>query len=191
MADEVHAQDSGTKSFAAHPEGQFGVLCVDVIALGEKLDQYPGSPPKITTKCAIVFQSDEMNDQQEPHEISAEFTVSMNEKAGLRKFLESWRGKSYTAEQARQGVPVHKLEGQAGLLSVEHKLSAKGRTYAKIKSISPLPKGMVAPTPNYVRGEYWETRRKQYAEEVSAYRAKAASSHDDYVEMLEDEDLPF
>jgi len=56
----------------------------------------------------------------------------MNERSGLRRFLESWRGRSYTPDQAAEGVPLHLLEGLSALLTIEHRRSAKGRAYARI-----------------------------------------------------------
>lgn len=194
VADEVHAKDDGAK-FEPHPEGQYAAVCADVIALGDKVETFAGQNPRVVRKCALVFQTGILNSEDEPHEVSAEFTISMNMKAGLRLFLESWRGKSYTDEQAQQGVPVHKLAGVFALLSVEHKKSAKGRTYAKIKSVAPMPKGLPAPVAvGYHRADFWAERKKQYAEEVAKFRREtAASSHDDFDPPPEDDDddLPF
>ena len=195
MADVIEAKQTG-QQFEPHPEGQYAVRCVDVIDLGEKLEQFPGSPERLVHKCAIVFQSGEANETGRLHEVSAEMTVSMHEKATLRKLLEDWRGKSYTDEQARAGVPVHKLCGQPALLNVEHKQSGSGRTYAKIHGITPLPKGMAAPElPAYQRPEFWQERKATYAADVAKYKAKIGLNGDlDTVpEALDDDpdDLPF
>jgi hypothetical protein len=107
MPDVITAVSTGT-SFAPHPEGGFPMVCVDTIDLGEKVEQFPGSPAKIVHKCAVVFQSGEKNEEGRLFDLSAEYTVSMYETAALRKLLEAWRGKAYTEEQAKQGVPVHK-----------------------------------------------------------------------------------
>jgi len=170
---------------------------VDVINLGERVETFQGKPPRIVAKCALVFQSDEMNaETKEPHTISAEFTVSMNEKAGLRLLLESWRGRRYKEDEARTGVLLHKLVGVSALISVEHKQSGAGRTYAKIITIAPLPKAMTAPTLNgYKRGEWWEKRQEQYAAEVATHRGASAASREsfeDFPEALDaEDDLPF
>jgi hypothetical protein len=164
------------------------------------VEQFKDNPPRIVSKCAILFQTGEKNaDTGELHLVSAEFTVSMNEKAGLRLLLEAWRGKSYTAEQAEAGVPVHKLEGVPALISVEHKKSGAGRVYAKIKTIFPLPKGTLLPELNgYTRAEYWGKRKEEYANEVAKFRALHAPPRDaedfsDFPAALEadSDDLPF
>lgn len=169
------------------------MVCVDTIDLGEKVEQYPGSPAKIVHKCAVVFQSGERNEEGRLHELSAEFTVSMYETAGLRKLLEAWRGRAYTEEEAKKGVPVHKLVGQPALIQVTHKVSGKGRAYAKIGSIMPLPKGMTAPTlPKYERPDFWAERKAEYAEGVAKHRG--TQYQDDDLPPPHDEaddDLPF
>lgn len=198
MPDHVTARDSATQ-FTPHPEGQFGMVCVDCIDLGERVKRFKAEKPYLAFCVSLVFQSGEENDDGKLHEINREFTVSMGKKANLRAFLESWRGKSYTEEQAREGVPLHKLVGQAALVSVEHKANADGsRVYANIRSISPLPKGMVAPTlPAYERPPYFATRAAKYAEEVEAYRASmgvhGGGADADYPAPFDEsgDDLPF
>lgn len=193
--DPVTAKDTGTVK-EPHPEGQFAALCVDCIDLGNRVKSYPGTPSYIAPSVTLVFQTGERNSQGHLHEVSQEFTLSMGEKANLRKFLGAWRGKTYTEEQARAGVPLHKLVGQPALVSVEHRTSGKGRTYATISSIGPLPKAMVAPTlPEYERPAFYEERRASYAAEVKAFKAAEAKSFEEMPAALQDEDddsgLPF
>ena len=191
MPDTITAQDQGT-TFTPHDEGQFAAACADVIDLGRRVEQYPGKPARVVPKCALVFLT---NSKGETKEIGVEFTVTMGELAKLRQTLEAWRGKSYTPEQAAAGVPLHKLVGHAALISVEHKRSAKGRTYAKLKTISPLPDGLVAPMINgYTRAEFWAERKKQYAEEAARFQqtivAKNEESLPDQPDDMDDS-LPF
>ena len=191
MADQVTAQDSG-QSFKAHDEGQFAAACADVIDLGERLEQYPGKPSRVVRKVALVFLTNTTGDTKD---ISAEMTLSMNERATLRAFLEAWRGKSYTPEQAAAGVALDKLVKVGALLSVEHRRSTKGRTYAKIKTIAPLPAGLSAPGLNgYTRAEFWQGRKKAYAEEVARYKQTLVASSEFPSEPPpddDDSDLPF
>lgn len=191
MGDNVVAQDKGS-GFTPHDEGQFAAACADVVALGQRVEQYPGKPARVVEKCALVFLT---SSDGETKDVSVEFTVSMNERAGLRQFLESWRGKSYSAEQAAAGVPLNKLEGHGALISVEHKRSQKGRTYAKIKTISPLPQGLTAPdVSGYQRAPFWAERKKAYTEEAERFRQTVARSEPEMVPPDEDDDdssLPF
>lgn len=193
MPDEVNAKDKGG-NFSPHDEGQFAARCVDTINLGQRIEQFPGQPARVVDKAAVVFVTDS---EGETKEIAIEFTVSMNRKANLRKFLESWRGKSYTEEQAVAGIPLHKLVGQGALLSIEHHTAtSSGRTYGKIASIAPLPKSMPAPGPDgYKRPEYWAEKKKKYADEAAQWAANQARLQGepplDESQAQDDDDLPF
>jgi hypothetical protein len=187
--DETIAKNDGIR-YAPHPEGPHTAVCVDCLNLGERVESFNGKT-RITPKLALVFRSAERREDGDPFEISAEFTCSMHERAGLRKFLEAWRGKPYTDEEARAGVPVHKMAGVPALISVTHVTSNQGRSYAKIGSIMRLPKGLEPPdTGEYQRADYWADRKSEYAEAVIRQRALVAPSHDDLPDSLPD-DLPF
>jgi hypothetical protein len=72
--------------------------------------------------------------------IKKSYTKSLHEKAGLRKHLESWRGKSFTEEEAK-GFDIEKLLGVYCMINVtsdEH----DGKTYSNVAAISPLPSAL-------------------------------------------------
>lgn len=194
MADTITAKASDAK-FKTHPEGQFVAQCVDAIDLGERVEEFAGKPKKLAHKCALVFRTGEKNeDTGEYIDISREFTVSMGELANLRKFLEQWRGKPYTAEQIGAGVPLHKLAGNHGLLSVAHRTSGNGRTYANITACVGVPKQMgnlPAFIAGYVRADYWQERKDEYAKGARAFRAEAGAATDTDYPAPDDSDLPF
>lgn len=198
------------KPFPIHPAGQFAARCVDVIDLGEAVSDYAGQPPYLAQKVALAFWTGQLDENPEvkqvPVNVVMEFTLSMGKKSNMRAFLESWRGKSYTDEEAKQGVPVDRLYGAPALISVEHKQSGKGRMYARIKSIAPLPKQMASAVPSvesidYTRDEWWAKKKEQYAKEAAEFRAKSrpkasaspnASGFEDFPEAnYGDDDLPF
>lgn len=83
---------------------------------------------------------------EQPLVISKEYTLSMNEKANLRKDLKSWRGKDFTEEEA-SCFDITKLIGATCMLNIIHKPSSKdpSRVYEQIAGITPLPKSMKAP----------------------------------------------
>ncbi len=82
---------------------------------------------------------------EQPYSISKEFTLSMHEKATLRQMLESWRGKGFT-ELESESFDITVLCGKPCMLNVIHETSPDGsKTYAKISSISPMPKGLQCP----------------------------------------------
>jgi hypothetical protein len=201
MADEYTVKATGgDSSYAPVPEGQTQAVCVDVVLLGYKLEQFPGSEAKVVEKVALVWQTSEDNpDTNRPFELSKEFTLSFHEKASLRKFLGGWRGKSYTDQEAREvGAPLHKLVGVNAILTVEHKVSQKGRTYAVVSNATPLLKQMTKmEARGYTRPDFWETRKAEYAEDAARHRAATAPVVRREPEVVlaaaaaETDDLPF
>ena len=195
--DEVTAKNSGG-DFEAHPEGQFPAICVDVVDLGKKVDDFQGKT-KVLPKVALIFASGERHKTGEKGLIlvTQEMTNSAADVSKLRPFLENWRGKSYTPEQIAAGLPLHKLHGQAGLITVEHKITKKGNTFAKIRSISPLPSVMPAPSgvlDEYTRPKFLLDKKAQYAKELAEHEAKTPAGDPGPElppEEPEDDDLPF
>lgn len=171
MADNIMAR--GEPGYTPAPEGQYQAVCADVIDLGERLEQFQGATPKIVRKVAIVFQLSEINpDTEKPFEPSVEKTLAFGPAAGLRKFLSAWRGKAYTDAEAAAGVPLAKLVGVNAIVQIEHKVSASGRTYAKISNIMPpLPRMPKLTVRDYERSDHWLQRRADYAQEVQRFRA--------------------
>lgn len=184
------------KASVIHPDGQFVAQCVDCINVGEKVEEYNGSK-EVLQKCVLVFRTGELNPETgESLDISKEFTVSMGEKANLRKFLEMWRGKQYTNEQVKEGVPLHKLTGNYGLITVAHKVSGKGNLYAIIAACVGIPKQLEANKPvfgQYTRADFWEKRKKEYAAAVAEFRKTVPTGNGALPTALQDEDddLPF
>lgn len=196
MADQVNVTDDSGGDFEKHPAGQHIVQCMDIIDLGER---YDSTFDKISKKCVLVFASGAMDKAGKLLTVQQEFTQSSGPKANLRKFLEQWRGKSYTDTEA-QLIQLHKLEGVAALVVIEHGASRTGnRTFANIKSIMMPPKGMLVPVvTGYSRGEWWAKKRDAYAAEVAKHRgrqqtATAVADDDDMPggPYEDDDDLPF
>ena len=74
----------------------------------------------------------------------------MHEKAALRKDLESWRGKPFTAQEL-EGFDLEALLSVGCFINVMHQ-TREGQTYANVAAVMRLPKGMTAPSPrDYVR----------------------------------------
>jgi hypothetical protein len=128
-------------SYRVHPEGQFPAVCCDVVDLGMVRVEF-GGKTKQQHKIRVVFQTDERDpDTRKRLETSQRFTLSMHEKANLRKFLESWRARAYTEDEAKAGVDVELMVCQHALLQVTH-TTKNGKTYDNLTSVMRLPKGM-------------------------------------------------
>lgn len=145
------ATDEG-KSFRPCPEGLHPAVCVDVIDMGEVDNKFkPGTKQH---KCRIVWQIEETDPENEDKRfiVSGFYTVSLNEKANLRKDLESWKGRKFTAEELK-GFDLEKLIGVNCQINVVHyRKPDSSRIYGNVEAIVPLGKGMERLVPlAYVR----------------------------------------
>jgi hypothetical protein len=116
------------------------------------------------------------------------FTLSMHEKATLRKFLESWRGKAYTNDEADQGIDVELMIGVNAVIQIAHNVR-DGSTWADIQSIMKPMKGM---TPLQVR-DYVRVKDRPADQQPTRAAATTYTGMDDFPAALEaeDDDLPF
>lgn len=94
-------------------------------------------------KHRITIERDGEEPKDLPRAISNRYTLSLNEKSNLRKHLESWRGRSFTADELK-GFDLRNILGKPCLLNIVHN-TKDGNTYANISSITPLMDGMDAP----------------------------------------------
>ena len=176
MADQytaTYTPDSDTEErFKPMPEGPQQLVCTDGIFLGHTVEQFQQNPPKLVEKWVYVFQSLDFNPATgKRYEVYQECNISMFETSKLRKFLESWRGRKYTDEDARK-VPLHGPVGQNAFANIVHKTSGAGRKYAVIDTIMPLPKTFTPiAAENYERAPFWEDRKKEYKQKADAFLA--------------------
>jgi hypothetical protein len=131
---------SGTK-FAPAPAGTHAAVCCDVRDLGILETTWQGET-KRQHKILVSWQIDEVRDDGKPFLVSRRYTLSLHEKAGLRKDLESWRGRAFTEAELHQ-FDVETIIGKCCLLNVVHKQSG-GDTYANVGGVMALPRGMAA-----------------------------------------------
>lgn len=144
---------SPSAAFKRVPAGQWPARCVGVIDLGTQSTQYPGEDAKMQRQVMLQFEvygeddagvplTVEHEGAEVPMQISTRrMTMSLNEKANLRKTLHAWRGRDFTPEEL-EGFSIAKLIGAPALLNVVHEEGKNGKTYAGIFSITPLPSSM-------------------------------------------------
>jgi hypothetical protein len=134
------------------PAGNYIARCYQMIHIGTVMEFIPGQEQKLFNKVRIGWElptelkvfKDENGEQ--PYVISEEYTLSMHEKANLRKLLASWRGKDFSEDEAK-AFDITKLIGVQCMINVIHKASKKdaSRIYEKIGSVSSVPKGLTCP----------------------------------------------
>jgi len=141
------AKDSGGGNFKRVPAGVFIGRCFSLIDLGTQLSsgQYGD---KLQHKIRIgweLFGEDDagapltidVDGKEMPLTISKSYTVSLHEKASLRKDLAAWRGKDFTDEEAK-AFDVSKLLGAYCMVNVTTS-ETNGKTYSNVGGLTPLP----------------------------------------------------
>lgn len=131
------------------PSGTFIARCYSMIHIGTVSENFKGETKqmnKVRISWELPTEKKEFKQGEglKPYSISKEFTLSMNEKSNLRKFLEGWRGAGFTDSEAKI-FDITKLLGVPCMVSIIHRTSSQGRKYADISSASALIKGMQAP----------------------------------------------
>jgi hypothetical protein len=147
---KIVASNTGGTTYEPVPAGTYIARCFSMVHIGTVMETFQGES-KLQNKVRLtwelplelkVFNEDR---GEQPYTLGKEFTLSLNEKATLRKFLESWRGKAFTEDEAKS-FDITVLLGKPCMLNVIHKVSQKnGKTYAEIASVSPMMKGMNCP----------------------------------------------
>ncbi len=142
----ITATNSGVKRELI-PADTYVARCYSMIHVGTIEEEIMGVTKrlnKVRLTWELPNEMREFDGVQKPLVISKEYTLSMHEKATLRKDLESWRGLGFTEEEAKS-FDVTKLLGIPCMLSIVHTKSKSGDMYAKIGSISKIMKGMQCP----------------------------------------------
>jgi hypothetical protein len=143
----IIAESTGGSNYEPVEAGTYAARCYSMVYMGTLDESYQGQE-KTLKKVRLTFElptelkvfKEEKGEQ--PCVLSKDFTLSMHEKSGLRKFLQNWRGKAFTEDEAKK-FDITVLLGKPCMLSVIHKTSAaNGKTYAEIAGVSTLMKGM-------------------------------------------------
>ena len=134
----IIATAGDSKTYTPAPEGSHQAVCVDVIDHGMKPNPFkPGSQQH---KIAVAWQIDERREDGKRFVVYKRYTCSLNEKATLRKDLESWRGKAFSRDE-EMGFDVESVIGANCLINIQHNTSAD-KTYANVTAVMAVPKGM-------------------------------------------------
>mgnify|MGYP001276989949 CR=1 FL=1 len=146
------ASDKGGKGFDPLPEAVYNAVCFWIIDLGIHLDEKFGTGKRQhkvligweTPVERITIEKDGVK-QDLPRMISKKYTLSLNEKANLRKDLQSWRGRVFTDAEL-EGFDIKNVLGKSCMIQVIHNKSGD-KIYANIAAIMPLMKGTAPLTP--------------------------------------------
>ena len=148
-------KENPTSTFTPTPEGTHPIRCSALIDMGTSEATFEGKT-RSRRRVRIVFEvcdPDMTAPSGEPFAITRSFTASLSEKGALRPFLESWRGRGFSQVELA-GFDLKSVLGAPGLASVVHETRADGKTFANVKAVSKLPKGL-AVEPLRTEPLYW------------------------------------
>jgi hypothetical protein len=155
------ARDSGGNgNFKRVPAGVFIARCYSLIDLGTQVTtgQYGTKEQHQIRLSWELFGEDESGEpltidvegKLMPLTISKKYTVSLHEKASLRRDLAAWRGKDFSDEEAK-AFDVSKLIGAYCMINCTESESG-GKTYSNVGGITPLPGALKNAKPAAVHG---------------------------------------
>jgi hypothetical protein len=162
----IIAKPNDGKEFAKLPLPEAGTVqavCCAVWDLGLQLSNFKNEDGsnKYQHKVIIAWEIAEKINAPEseyngkPYMLTRKYTLSLGEKATLRKDLDSWRGVPFTKEQLDNGFDLEKLIGANCLIGIKHETDRNdpGKVYANVTAILPPVKGMEKLLPVRARDE--------------------------------------
>lgn len=143
----INASESSGTKFEPLPQGVHNAICYAMYDLGTQHTEYKGEA-KQTHQVLLMWEvpSERIEIEKDgqkvnmPRVISKKYTLSLGEKANLRRDLQGWRGRAFTAEELAN-FDITKILGVSCMIQVLHTVAKNGNTYANITSIMPLMKG--------------------------------------------------
>ncbi len=159
----IIAKDTTGDKFPKLPLPEAGTtqaVCCAVWDLGLQKTTYMGEE-KVQHKIIVAWEVTELIMVAEseyygkPYMLNRKYTLSLGEKANLRKDLESWRGRPFSDKELKDGIDVEKLYGINCLIGIKHEADRNDPTkiYANVTALLPLTKGMEKITPFRTRDE--------------------------------------
>jgi len=144
------AKDTSSGNFKKVPPGAYIGRCISVIDMGTQRTSGQFGE-KMVHKVQLrweLFGEDsngepltvEFQGKSMPMTISKSYTMSLHEKAGLRKDIQSWRGKDFTEDEAK-GFDISKLLGHYCMVNVTQSESG-GKTYSNVAGLTPVPSAL-------------------------------------------------
>jgi len=141
----IVSENSGNNStFIQVPVGMHLAMCYRIIDLGTQQTEYQGTvkhQPKVMFQFEVHGEGEDgkplVTPQGDPLSVSKNFTLSLGEQANLRKDLQTWRGREFTAQELKF-FDLKDVLGAWCMLSITHR-EYNGKTYSSIANINPVP----------------------------------------------------
>lgn len=144
--------DAGGKEFEPVTDMIQPAVLADIVDKGLVPNKFqkaePGKPQPMQHKCYFVWLVAEEDSDGRNKRVFESFTVSLNEKATLRKRLKDFGltdAKLAELKAAGQSVDLDQYLGTARMLVLSEEDGQDGKKYVRITATMPLKKGQVAP----------------------------------------------
>lgn len=149
----IARESGGGGTFTPVPPGMYLARCYRIVDLGTQKSEYLGqikNLPKVMLQFEVHGEDDAgkplVTAKNEPMSISKNFTLSLAEKATLRKDLQTWRGREFTADELR-GFQIDNVLGAWAMIAITKAVGNNGKEYTNIANINSVPKPMKANLP--------------------------------------------
>jgi hypothetical protein len=133
----ITAKENGGKDFKKVPPGAHFAICNMVVDCGlqEGFQKKPQHKVYLRWEVPDERVSYEKDGQaiEGPCSIGRFYTLSLSDKANLRKDLENWRGKTFTGDELK-GFDLESILGKCCQIMVTHETD-NGKTYANITGV--------------------------------------------------------
>ena len=151
---------TGGADFDLCPAGNHPAVCIGLIDLGTHYECFQGGAEKKVRKVMLLWELEaEVEGKDKRLFVGRDFNIGLNDKgelvygdkSNIRKLLETWRGRAYNPDEE---IDPEAVVGKACLVSIKHKPTQKGKSYAQVDSVGSLPKGMTALKPSKAKVLY-------------------------------------
>lgn len=177
------------EKFPTAPEGSFSAVCVDELDLGIIKSSW-GGEERERHMTRLVWQIDELDEDDKRFLVKQDYTASLDEKAKLRKHLQAWRGRAFTPSEL-MGFDLANVVGIPCMISIVHAQGRKGGTFANVDAVMKLPKGINAIKPEgYIRVKDRKVETPAPQQRRPAQKPPEEQAPD-YALGITDDDIPF
>jgi hypothetical protein len=138
----ILAKENSGKDFKKVPPGAHFAICNMVVDVGLQEGYQKKPQHKIYLRWEVpderVSYEKDGNTTEGPCSIGRFYTLSLSEKANLRKDLENWRGRTFTADELK-GFDIESVLGKPCQIMVTHETDGP-KTYANITGVMGVSK---------------------------------------------------
>lgn len=140
-----NAPANSGEGFTPPPEGFQAARCIRIVDLGTTFNEmYSKDRHQIMIEWELPDFKYEFEKDGEKHQrtgtIAGFYTLSMGDKANLRKMIEGWFNKPFPSDAEAADFDLEKLLGYQAMITVAHKEKSNGDKKAVMSNIGPLPK---------------------------------------------------